>query len=165
MGYFSLPEGTTKQDKINCAISNLDLWKRSGGKEGFDYLLSFAISFLVDGYLNDSTPEGTKGKILECSKLSKKVEKLKEELRSFVQDKSNPIADRFKVWVEIYDAGIICHENWVVGDSAFYCDDYSRYETVDIIDMVSEFYANDPRSIELLFDAVDACVHTFTFDW
>ena len=165
MGYFSLPEGATKQDKINCAISNLNLWKRSDGKEGFDYLLSFAISFLVDGYLSDSTPEGTKGKILECSKLLKKAEKLKEELRSFVQNKSNPISDRFKVWVEMYDAGIICHEDWLIGESSLYSNDFSRREVIDVIDLVKNMYPDDPRSIDLLFEAVNSCTHTFTFDW
>ena len=39
MGYFVLPEGNTKEDLVNAAITNLELWQQN---PSCDHLLLFA---------------------------------------------------------------------------------------------------------------------------
>ena len=165
MGYFSLPENESKKALIHNVVANLSLWKKIVVDEESDYLVSMALADLTEYFRRKVLPPGLPGKISECSSLLKKTEALKEELISFVQDKSNPISDRFKVYVDMYDAGIICHDYWVVSPLALYCNDYERHEVLDVFELTHSVYPDDPRSIDLLFNAVDACIHTFELDW
>lgn len=165
MGYFSLPENKSKKALVDNAIANLNLWNKVEGREGYEYLLGMVIADLTACYCKGPAPSSLPGKISECSILLKKTEALKEELISFVQDKSNPISDRFKVYVDMYDAGIICHDYWVVSPLALYCNDYERHEVLDVFELTHSVYPDDPRSIDLLFNAVDACIHTFELNW
>lgn len=169
MGYFSLPESTSAEHLVESAVRNLSLWsklKDAPTRRSYSYLLGLAQFDVKQALENEDRRERTYSHaISNLVEMQRKSASLKTKLVDFVQDKDSPLSDRFKVWLDMYEAGIYCHSSWLIGDSSLYCNNYSRHETLDVLELVSGIYRNDPRSIDLLFEAVRACVHTFEFDW
>lgn len=168
MGYFSLPVSKSAEHLVESAKRNINLWERVEGinRKSCDYLLAFARVDLEEALNNNAMKDNNYSNIIsDLVEMQGKATALKTKLVNLVRDQDTPLSDRFKVWLDMYEAGIHCHSSWLIGDSSLYCNNYSRHETLDVLELVSGIYRNDPRSIDLLFEAVRACVHTFEFDW